>query len=206
VRYKRNPFPEGPPSSVSVIHSISAQALVYEDFKDQVKPVMHVLEVEWLPTDLLNASAIAQRIQQAKGDILVLIRGGGDPVQFEVLESRSVVEALARRDAFRVLGVGHAGTASLLEFVCDHVANTPSGAGTFIRDQIRLAEDQRGRMVSAAARCEALAAEKEAVLADLRQKDQSIKEIRQQFLIGGAFVAGICLVLGFLLARWMSGG
>jgi exonuclease VII large subunit len=101
--------------------------------------------------------------------------------------------------------VGHSGTASLLEFVCDHVANTPSAAGTFIRDQIRLAEDRRSRIVSISARSEALAAEKEAVLADLRQKDQSINEIRERFLIGGAFVAGICLVLGFLLARWLTG-
>jgi exonuclease VII large subunit len=69
--------------------------------------------------------------------VIVLIRGGGDPADFDVFDQKSVIEAWAGKNAYKVLGLGHEGTGStLLHFISDYAASTPSSVVTFLARQI----------------------------------------------------------------------
>jgi exonuclease VII large subunit len=131
----RTPFPQKPRLSLSVIHSPSGQ--VSGDFQHEIVKVADIIDVDYLPVNMTHAGAIAEAIEAAEGDILAIIRGGGPVEQFSVFEDPRVLNALAcKNDVYRVLGLGHTNTMTLLDVVSDFAAKTPSLAGSHIREQI----------------------------------------------------------------------
>ena len=131
----RVPFPQFAPIHLSVIHATSGQ--VSGDFQHEIDKVADVVEVEYLPVNVLNPEAIAETIEAAEGDVLVIIRGGGPAEQFRVFEDPRVLNAWAGRDnVYRVLGLGHTQNTTLLDVISDFPAKTPSLAGSHIREQI----------------------------------------------------------------------
>ena len=90
-----------------MIHSKSHAANVFADFKNELD--LKSVNVESLPTAMTDPSAIARAIDQASGNVVVLIRGGGDDAEFTTFQHDDVVKALARKAAHRITGLGHYG-------------------------------------------------------------------------------------------------
>jgi exodeoxyribonuclease VII large subunit len=118
---------------ISLIHPVSERARVQDDFQQQLGPVKYLVQMAAIPVAMNKPEEIANGVRRAKGNVIVLIRGGGDPADFDVFDQKSVIEAWAGKNAYKVLGLGHEGTGStLLHFISDYSASTPSAVGTFL--------------------------------------------------------------------------
>lgn len=73
-----------------MIHSKSHAANVFADFKNELD--LKSVNVESLPTAMTDPSAIARAIDQASGNVVVLIRGGGDDAEFTTFQHDDVVQ------------------------------------------------------------------------------------------------------------------
>lgn len=133
---RRQPFPLQESITVSVVLSRSGQAQVDQDFLQELLSVGDQVEIEKIPVNILSAEDIADGIRRANGDVVALIRGGGSEDQFDVFENPDVVEALATKSAYRVIGLGHTANTTILDLLADYAANTPTKAGAHIRDMI----------------------------------------------------------------------
>ena len=131
----RVPFPHVSPMHLSVIHATAGQ--VSGDFQHEIDKVAHMVDVDDIPVNMLNPDALADAIEAAEGDVLVLIRGGGPVEQFRVFEHPRVITAFAgKTNVSRVVGRGHTPNTTLLDVVSDFAAKTPSLAGSHIREHI----------------------------------------------------------------------
>lgn len=130
---KRNPFPFGVAVRISVI--LSKQSQVRDDFMSEVSGVPG-LSVAFVTANMTSVDEVVKAIREASCDILVVIRGGGDDSQFEVFNNMQVITAIKEHSAYRVLGVGHSGNSTMSDMVCDFSANTPTQAGTHIKNMI----------------------------------------------------------------------
>lgn len=133
---RRQPFPLYEDIKVSVVLSRSGQALVDQDFLQELVPIEGQVEIEKIPVNILSAEDIAAGIRRASGNVVAVIRGGGNEDQFDVFENAQVIEALANKNAYRVIGLGHTANTTLLDLLADYAANTPTRAGTHIREML----------------------------------------------------------------------
>ena len=131
--FKRIPFPKRA-TAISVIHSKSHAANVFADFKNELD--LKSVNVESLPTAMTDPSAIARAIDQASGNVVVLIRGGGDDAEFTTFQHDDVVKALARKAAHRITGLGHYGNLTYADIIADFCTTTPTSAGAYVREQL----------------------------------------------------------------------
>lgn len=147
IAVQRNQFPTWPrskPITVAVIHPSSSKAVVLEDCMAHLRRVDSVLAVSTRAVNMLDPRAIAGAICEAGEDVLLLIRGGGDDRTFSVFDDPRVVQAMAKSSAYRILGVGHSANRTILDFLVDHVASTPTAAGQHVVDCIaRVTEPYR---------------------------------------------------------------
>jgi exonuclease VII large subunit len=105
--------------------------------------VHYLCELELIPVAITKADEVASGIRRARGNVLVLIRGGGDPAEFDVFDQKLVVETWGLKPAFKALGLGHEGTArTLLDFISDYVGSTPTAVGGFLAQQIATLEQR----------------------------------------------------------------
>ncbi len=82
---------------ISLIHPVSERARVQDDFQQQLGPVNYLVQVETIPVAMDKPEEIANGIRRAKGNVIVLIRGGGDSAEFDVFDQKSVIEAWAAK-------------------------------------------------------------------------------------------------------------
>jgi len=135
---KRNQFrlpPEGK-ISVAVVHSRSSGSEVLDDFCHQFNPRSQKIQIKSIPANVSDSEALAAAISLADGDVIAVIRGGGDQSEISELDTPSVVAAFAKKDAYRVLGIGHARTSTVLDLLCEYSATTPSAAGAHINEVV----------------------------------------------------------------------
>lgn len=167
---QRVSFPQRERITVTLLHSRSDQ--VSADFEHGLGALPNVA-VEKVPVAMDDPQAIARAITGADGHVLALIRGGGPEEQFRVFEEYVVMEALAHKTGtYRVLGLGHTAHQTLLDAVCDHVAKTPSFAGSHIRDEVRAS--------SATARLQHENAKLSGVVMDLRDAHRHSQEAHER--------------------------
>ena len=95
-----------------------------------------ISNIERIPVSMLDANEIIQAIEQANGNVIVLIRGGGEHTQFSVFDDPRLILTLAKKEAYRIVGLGHSANTPLLHLVADHAAETPSAAGAYVSEQI----------------------------------------------------------------------
>ena len=133
---RRYPFPPLNDLTISLIQSSSASAQVGSDCQSELDRIADRVRVLPIRVNILDPEAIAQAINQAPGGVVMLIRGGGDTADFEVFDHPSVVRALAKKQAFRIVGLGHTGNSTLLDYVADVTSNTPAQAGQFVREVV----------------------------------------------------------------------
>lgn len=133
IGFKRTPFPKRV-TAISVIHSKSNAANVFADFKNELD--LKNINVESLPTAMTDPFAIARAIDQAAGNVVVLIRGGGDDAEFITFQHDAVVRALACKAAHRITGLGHYGNLTYADIIADFCTTTPTSAGAYVREQM----------------------------------------------------------------------
>jgi len=126
-------FPDKESYTVSVIHSLSSQTKL--DFERQLKG-LEGIAIEYHPANILSSEHIVKTIRSARGDILVIIRGGGDDPEFEVFNDFSVLEAWLKHSAFKIAALGHTEHRTYLDVFSDYSADTPTEAGAFIKKKI----------------------------------------------------------------------
>lgn len=131
----RIPFPEKDQITVTVIHAISG--IVLADFMRGMKNVGDMVTIDDVPTSMRDSREIARAVHDADGDIVAIIRGGGDKETFAVFEAAEVLAALANKKAYRVLGLGHTDDQTLLDLVCDFAAGVPMEAGHHIAREVQ---------------------------------------------------------------------
>lgn len=131
---RRVPFPVRDQLRVVVIHPLSALARVREDFLNAITSLGDHAELQLAGVSMLDPSEIAAAIDTAKGDILVLIRGGGPEEDFWVFNDERIVTAMQSKTMYRVAGLGHSDNATLLDWICDFSADTPTAAGAHIAE------------------------------------------------------------------------
>jgi exonuclease VII large subunit len=162
-----------------------------------------------------NAEAIANAIRRATGNVLVLIRGGGDPAEFDVFDHKCVLKAWASKAAFKALGLGHEGTGgTLLDFISDYVGSTPTAVGSFLAQRMSAMEQRRQKFESLTARADALDEENRNLKSQLTRAGalrmfevqhaiEQAKRQRQTLLVAAAFLLGIVFIVGaFIGYRW----
>ena len=130
----RHQFPFGRSLRVSIL--LAKQSQVQDDFLHEINRLGNLVSTEFITVNMTDRNDIVEGIKSAHGDVLTIIRGGGDAEQFEVFNSVSVITAINSYPGYRVLGLGHSGNATLADLVCDYSANTPAQAGGHIREII----------------------------------------------------------------------
>jgi hypothetical protein len=131
-------FPDADHVTVTVLCSKASKVL--HDFTDGLadRGTLVVLNAS-----MGDAISLAAAIRAARGDVLAVIRGGGEPEQLAAFNDIRVLEALATHPAYCVTGLGHAGDHTLADLVADYSASVPAQAGQHIREQVDLRAAQR---------------------------------------------------------------
>jgi exodeoxyribonuclease VII large subunit len=202
LRARRNPFPSGQAIRISVIHPFSQTT--YGDFVGHLQRLGSALDVSARPTDMTNSAAIAKAISEASGNVLVVLRGGGDSNDFAPFDTLPVLTALAKHRAYRILGVGHSNTATLADLVCDCRANTPSDAGGHICELIEKHRADAQRIAGLETEIESLRSDlmnSRTELAMQRQQLQRQPAPRLLIVLVAAAILGVVIAVVLSLIR-----
>lgn len=149
------------PRSIAVVTSLGAAALrdvvtALRRRVPHVPVVIHPASVQGAqaPAELCAAlqTAYGRWRTQAEGDVLLLVRGGGSLEDLWAFNDETVVRTVAQAPMPVVCGVGHETDFTLADFVADLRAPTPTAAA------------------------ELCAPARDAVLADLQQRESELQE------------------------------
>lgn len=124
------------PWLVALIYPKSSQAQVQNDFLGTLHNFQKLLAIKHYPINIFSAEEICSAVLQAKADVLIIIRGGGESDQFNVFNDKSVLTTIANYSGYRICGLGHSGHQTLLDTVVDFSATTPTAAGYHLTEQI----------------------------------------------------------------------
>ena len=133
---ERRSFPSKMRPTITLIHSAASSARVADDFAGALGDALPAEYLMRLPCSMHDPAALTTAIRVVATDILVIVRGGGDPGEFGIFEDADLLEALAGCPSYRVLGLGHSANRTLAELVADHAASTPAAAGEQARRKI----------------------------------------------------------------------
>lgn len=202
----RVPFPDRDAISVTLIQSTSVAAQVANDCMAELTKLGDAVGVFPVRVNMLDPVAIATAIREATaGDILMVIRGGGDAADFEVFEDPRVLTAMAEQKAHRVVGLGHTGNATLLDLVADYSANTPAQAGSYVRERVQQRQQLLGEvgkeLRQARERAENLEKERNAAQVQLQTSSELLKNAHAGIPYWVAIAAFACGAFLIWIAR-----
>jgi len=109
---------------------------VLDDFARQLGEAGDLAEFRALAVAINSSEEIAQAIRAAEGELVVLIRGGGSPQDFEAFNDERVIEAWMAKDTFTISALGHSGAVTLLDPLSDLSCPTPTAAGAEVRERL----------------------------------------------------------------------
>jgi exonuclease VII large subunit len=111
-----------------------------EVFLDLTKELVGLSEVslEQILVNMTSAEEIAAGVMKCTGDVLVIIRGGGNSNDFECFNSTALLTVINKFQGYRILGIGHSSHTTLADCVCDYSASTPTRAGVHIKEMFAL--------------------------------------------------------------------
>lgn len=136
LRPTRNVFPMQPSIRVDLVYSSASSAKVDEDFLRSLGREIAQCIIQRVPVRMSSAQHITTAIATSHADVLVLIRGGGADSDFEVFNTPSVVTALAKCTAYRIVGLGHSANRTQLDLLADYSASVPADAGAHLALQL----------------------------------------------------------------------
>ncbi|MGK2913338.1 MAG: exodeoxyribonuclease VII large subunit [Porticoccaceae bacterium] len=133
---RKRPLPTLPPRLVLVT---SPRGAAVHDVLTTLARRWPAIEVLLLPVLVQGEGAVAAIVnaidtasENALGDVLLLVRGGGSLEDLAAFNDEAVVRALARCTLPTVVGVGHEVDFSLADLVADQRAPTPTAAAELV--------------------------------------------------------------------------
>lgn len=134
LRRIRHPFPVKDRLKVAVVCANSSQVL--DDVRVSLKEAASHVHLEAVHVSFADEAEIARAIAGARGDILLVIRGGGSAGEFALFDTDAVLTALAESKSYRIVALGHTQHQTVADLVADYSAATPTAAAQFIREQM----------------------------------------------------------------------
>jgi len=135
-RPKSHTFPNQFDLSVAVIYSSASKVDVQKDFYNYLNEYRDEFNFDEKPVSLSNVDALSQVISSCSDhDVVVVIRGGGSSDAFDIFNDEKVLNAFSNLNGYRIVGLGHNSDVTLLDYLADHSAITPSDAGIHLKGQ-----------------------------------------------------------------------
>ena len=122
------------PSHVGVISLIVSKyngSTALKDILGDFNKEGYELHVQYIA--ITSPREICAAISKARGQVLVIARGGGPDESLEAFNNIHVLRAINETDKYRILGLGHATDVTLADFFADTRAQTPTAAGTALK-------------------------------------------------------------------------
>jgi len=134
---KPNRFPrENSKITLSLIYSSSSTAQVHEDFLGALGEIKHDIKIEELKTRFNDLNELLATIDMAKGNVIAIVRGGGDTNDLMIFDEDKVLQKIADLKSYRIAGIGHSADNNLVNAVVDYSATTPTDAGNHLKEQL----------------------------------------------------------------------
>ncbi|MDC5459229.1 hypothetical protein OHW96_11525 [Acinetobacter baumannii] len=135
-RPKSHTFPNHFDLSVAVIYSSASKVDIQKDFYNYLNEYRDEFNFDEQPVSLSNVDALSQVISSCVDhDVVVVIRGGGSSDAFDIFNDEKVLNAFSNLNGYRIVGLGHNSDVTLLDYLADHSAITPSDAGIHLKGQ-----------------------------------------------------------------------
>ncbi|HCQ9811477.1 hypothetical protein I1W56_15535 [Acinetobacter baumannii] len=135
-RPKSHTFPNHFDLSVAVIYSSASKVDIQKDFYNYLNEYRDEFNFDEKPVSLSNVDALSHVISSCVDhDIVVIIRGGGSSEAFDIFNDEKVLKAFSNLNGYRIVGLGHNSDVTLLDYLADHSAITPSDAGIHLKEQ-----------------------------------------------------------------------
>ena len=160
----RNPFPLRTDVTLDIIFTRSGTAQVDSDFKNGLGDQSWRCLINAVPVRITSPEEVAQAIQESDADILAIIRGGGAETEFQVFNHDLVLQALAEKNSYRVVGIGHSANNTMVDLIADYSATVPAEAGAHIRGQLRHLADLTDQLE-----------------ADLEESQDTVKHLQNEY-------------------------
>lgn len=136
------PFPSEV-TCVTFIFSSHERSSVLQDIGGDFKEWRYPeVTFEKLRVPITSPDEVACAIANAKGDVLVIARGGGHEDDLATFNNVKVLQALNQTQMYRIIGIGHANDITLADFLADTRAQTPTAVGNALS---RLLDEMRDR-------------------------------------------------------------
>lgn len=137
LNLKPNRFPrDNTKITLSLIYSSSSAAQVHQDFLGALGDLQHEIKIEELTTRFNNLNELLATIDMAKGNVIAIIRGGGDNNDLMIFDEDKVLQKIAGLKSYRIAGIGHSADNNLVNAVVDYSAITPTDAGNHLKEQL----------------------------------------------------------------------
>lgn len=135
-RPKSHTFPNQFDLSVAVIYSSASKVDIQKDFYNYLNEYRDEFNFDEKPVSLSNVDALSHVISSCVDhDVVVVIRGGGSSDAFDIFNDEKVLNAFSNLNGYRIVGLGHNSDVTLLDYLADHSAITPSDAGIHLKGQ-----------------------------------------------------------------------
>ncbi|EXI39909.1 exonuclease VII, large subunit [Acinetobacter baumannii 846928] len=135
-RPKSHTFPNQFDLSVAVIYSSASKVDIQKDFYNYLNEYRDEFNFDEKPVSLSNVDALSNVISSCiDHDVVVIIRGGGSSDAFDIFNDEKVLKAFSNLNGYRIVGLGHNSDVTLLDYLADHSAITPSDAGIHLKGQ-----------------------------------------------------------------------
>lgn len=217
---RKRPLPY-PPQIIGLVTSKDSAA--YADFTKILNARWSGLEIQLIDVQVQGEAApgqIVKAIEQfnqmaAPPNVLVLIRGGGNPDDLQAFSTEQVTRAVAASRIPMLVAIGHEVDVSLAELAADQRASTPSNAAELLvpdhRDVQRQLREQRKSLTGF---IESLFADRRAGLEStsgllVRSIEANLRNARQDFIRRSDLVTALSpaatLRRGYAIVRDSSG-
>jgi exodeoxyribonuclease VII large subunit len=123
------------PKSIGVVTSLDAAALrdvckTLADRAPNVSVIIYPSPVQGAGAGKKLADAVMSASERSEVEGLIICRGGGSLEDLWEFNSEELIRAIARCPIPVISGVGHETDTTLVDFVCDYRAPTPTAAAT----------------------------------------------------------------------------
>lgn len=135
INPERHIFPFKTKIKLSILRARQSEVIL--DFMQELDGLSSV-SVEEITVNMTSAEEIAAAVLKSTGDVLVILRGGGNSNEFECFNTKPLLTAINKFQGYRILGIGHASYTTLADCVCDYSASAPARAGMHIKEMFSM--------------------------------------------------------------------